>query len=119
MKTHSPLPGIDIGDIGSKLGFRNSDQGYCSFDKYRIPKSALLCRFVSISDDGVFKASNSQAKKLTYGGMLNLRSLIIRMSHYYIGKQAVIAARYSFKRRQFDGRDGEGYPEALVIQYQM
>jgi|TARA_B110000285_G_C15087332_1_gene596956 hypothetical protein len=29
-----------------------------------------------------------------------------------------IAARYSFKRRQFDGRDGHEYPEALIIQYQ-
>lgn len=30
-----------------------------------------------------------------------------------------IAARYSFKRRQFTGRDGSEFPEALVIQYQM
>ena len=44
--THLPLPGINIGDVGSKLGFRFSDQGFCQFTHHRIPKTALLDRFV-------------------------------------------------------------------------
>lgn len=51
--------------------------------------------------------------------MLNLRSLMIHQSHYYIALMGTIAARYSFKRRQFTGRDGSKFPEAMVIQYQM
>jgi len=49
--------------------------------------------------------------------MLNLRSLIVHQAHYYIGIMSTITARYSFKRRQFNGRDGAEYPEALIIQY--
>ena len=85
-ETHYPLPGIQVGDIGPKLGFRNSDQGMMSFDHVRYPKSALLCKYVSIEDDGTFKKSTSEAKKLMYGGMLNLRSLIIDMSHECIAQ---------------------------------
>ena len=118
-QTHLPLPGINIGDVGPKLGFRNSDQGFMSFNNVRVPKFALLDKFVKLSEDGTFTASTPHARKLTFGGMLNLRSLIIFMSHYYIGAQSVIASRYSFKRRQFTSRDGSDFPEALVIQYQM
>ena len=90
-----------------------------SFNNVRYPKSALLCKYVSLDDDGTFKQSTAQSKKLMYGGMLNLRSLIIFGSHQLIGQMGTIAARYSFKRRQFTGRDGPDYPEAFVMQYQM
>lgn len=72
---------------------------------------------MTIEDDGTFKDSSNKTKILTYGGMLNLRALIVHQAHYYIGIMGTIAARYSFKRRQFDGRDGSEYPEALIIQY--
>ena len=34
MKTHEPLPGIDVGDIGEKLGFNMKDNGYLGFKDY-------------------------------------------------------------------------------------
>lgn len=98
-KTHLPLAGINIGDIGPKLGFKSSDQGFMTFNQVRMPKSALLDKFINLSVDGTFTTSTPQAKKLTFGGMLNLRSLIIFTSHYFIGIEATIASRYSFKRR--------------------
>lgn len=51
--------------------------------------------------------------------MLGLRIAMVYGAHQYMAMMGVIAARYSFKRRQFTGRDGSEYPEALVIQYQM
>lgn len=116
---HRPLPGIQVGDIGPKMGFKTSDQGFLSFDNVRYPRSALLSRFVSISEDGTFTTSSPQAKKLSYGGMLSLRIAMVAGAHQYIAQMGTIAARYSFKRRQFTGRDGSEFPEALVIQYQM
>lgn len=118
-ENHLPLPGIQVGDVGTKLGFRTSDQGFLRFTNFRIPKSALLCKYMSISEDGTFTKSSANAKKLMYGGMLNLRTLMVLLSHKYIGKLAVIAARYAFKRRQFQSNDGPGYPETLIIHYQM
>ena len=90
-----------------------------SFNQVRYPKSILLSKYVNISDSGEFKAQSSNSKRLTYGGMLNLRALIVNQAHHYIATMAVIAARYSFKRRQFAGRDGDNFREALIIQYQM
>lgn len=55
-QNHEPLPGVVVGDVGPKIGFKTSDQGFLSFDNVRYPKSALLSRFVSISKDGTFKA---------------------------------------------------------------
>lgn len=51
--------------------------------------------------------------------MLNLRSLMIGGAFTYMSVMVTIASRYSFKRRQFVGRDGPNYAEAMVIQYQM
>lgn len=79
----------------------------------------MLDRFVKLADDGTFTKSTPHAKKLTYGGMLNLRAQMVGGAHRLVGQMGTITARYSFKRRQFTGRDGEAYPEALVIQYQM
>lgn len=49
--------------------------------------------------------------------MLNTRLGLIYQVPYYLGRMATIATRYSFLRRQFEGKDGK--TEALIIQYQM
>ena len=53
-ETHLPLQGIYVGDIGEKLGFRQSDNGFIQFDNFRVPKSSLLDRYVKLSDEGKF-----------------------------------------------------------------
>lgn len=53
--THKPYPGIDVGDLGPKLGYTAVDNGWLSFNEYRVPRSALLSRFVSVSRDGEFE----------------------------------------------------------------
>lgn len=32
LDTHEPLPGVEVGDIGSKLGYNSVDNGYLKFD---------------------------------------------------------------------------------------
>ena len=54
LKTHLPLEGIEIGDIGRKIAFSNVDNGYMKFDHYKVPRSALLSRYVSIDAAGNF-----------------------------------------------------------------
>lgn len=44
MDNHLPLPGIEVGDIGPKFGFNGVDNGFLSFDHFRIreyPKPTL------------------------------------------------------------------------------
>ena len=52
---HSVYPGIQIGDMGSKLGYTSVDNGWMKFDNYKIPRTALLSRFVSIDKEGAFE----------------------------------------------------------------
>ena len=55
METHATLPGCTIGDIGTKLGYNSIDNGYLMFDKFRVPRSAMLARFTQIDRQGKFK----------------------------------------------------------------
>ena len=59
IENHSPLPGVKVGDIGQKLGYNSTDNGYLSFDSVRIPRKNMLSRFVEITKEGdlEFKAN--------------------------------------------------------------
>ena len=48
METHQPLPGIAVGDIGPKVGYNGVDNGYLSFDHFRIPRIQMLMRFAKV-----------------------------------------------------------------------
>jgi len=55
METHKPLPGIDVGDVGTKIALISNDNGYLILNNYRAPKSCHLSKYVNISDDGSVK----------------------------------------------------------------
>lgn len=116
LETHAVLPGIEVGDIGTKMAFQKMDNGYLIFKGYKAPKSALLTRFISFTDGGDLTYKTENAQRLMYGGMLGLRADICLVSSYLLVRMAGIAARYSFKRRQF-GNDQES-EETRVILYQ-
>ena len=44
LKTHEPMPGVRLGDIGPKLGINGSDNGFLLFNNYRIPRRNMLMR---------------------------------------------------------------------------
>ena len=49
MDDHKPLPGIIIGDIGTKFGsgaYNTMDNGFLGFNHVRIPRNQMLMRFV-------------------------------------------------------------------------
>lgn len=54
VKTHKPLPGILVGDIGAKFGYNAKDNGYLRFDNVRIPKVNMLSKYANVSHDGTF-----------------------------------------------------------------
>ena len=47
-----PMPGIEVGDIGTKVGYNSMDNGYLSFNHYRIPRENLLSRFIYVDESG-------------------------------------------------------------------
>ncbi len=87
-----------MGDVGPKLSFISTDNGFLKFTYFRQPLDTLLSKYVSLTPEGLF-TSQPNSTKLAYGGMLNLRIGIHFVGHYLIAKMATIAARYSFLRR--------------------
>lgn len=41
-KDHLALPGVEVGDIGAKMGYQSKDNGYLIFTHYRVPRENLV-----------------------------------------------------------------------------
>ena len=95
--THKHLPGVKTGDIGPKLGWGSSDNGWGIFNQVRIPRTNMLSRFSEVDKDGNFNVTGDL--RVLYSIMVNIRSSII----YAAGKELIrglkIAVRYSVCRR--------------------
>ncbi|KAJ7153204.1 peroxisomal oxidase [Mycena filopes] len=104
---HTSLPGRTIGDIGPKAlnGFATTDNGFARFDHVRIPKLNMLSKFAGVTDAGEYVTPPHA--KLSYGGMLFIRSGMVTTAGWVIAKGATIAIRYATVRRQGEvGSDG-------------
>lgn len=71
METHRPLPGIEVGDIGPKYGFTGKDNGYLRFENFRIPRTNLLSRYMSIDKEGNMQMHGNP--KILYSVMMFTR----------------------------------------------
>uniref|UniRef100_A0AAR2JVD6 Acyl-coenzyme A oxidase n=3 Tax=Pygocentrus nattereri TaxID=42514 RepID=A0AAR2JVD6_PYGNA len=114
MKTHQPLPGVTVGDIGPKFGFEEVDNGYLKLENVRIPRENMLMKYAQVEPDGSYLKPPSD--KLTYGTMVFIRAMIVGESARALSKSCTIAIRYSAVRHQSELRPGE--PEPQILDYQ-
>ncbi|XP_001361780.1 probable peroxisomal acyl-coenzyme A oxidase 1 [Drosophila pseudoobscura] len=96
--THEPLPGIDIGDIGTKLGMKSVNNGYLGLKNVRVPLNNMLMKNQQVLPDGTYVAPKNSV--LTYGTMMFVRCALIRDTAQSLAKASTIATRYSAVRRQ-------------------
>ena len=111
------LPGIRIGDCGHKLGLNGVDNGRLWFDHIALPKEALLGRYASVDDDGVYRSPIESPNKrfFTMLGTLVGGRLGVAASGLSAAKVGLtIALRYATARRQFGGTSA---PETLLLEY--
>ncbi|ESK95258.1 acyl- oxidase [Moniliophthora roreri MCA 2997] len=115
LDNHTLLPGIITGDIGPKAfgGYGNVDNGFARFNHVRIPKSQMLSRFAQVTDDA--KYVKPPHAKVSYGGMLYIRSGMVSGAGWNMAKGITIAIRYATVRRQ-GLKDADGL-ESQVINY--
>lgn len=52
LDNHAVMPGIELGDVGKKLGFNSADNGFASFNQVRIPRTHLLSRLAEVDKEG-------------------------------------------------------------------
>ena len=84
------------------------------FTKFRIPKTALLGKYIVVEEDGTLWRKN--ASKVTYSGMMTTRFSIIAGSYSTVFKCVMIAMRYSLLRKQFKDSQGK---EIRIYDYQL
>ena len=117
-KTHKPLEGIVIGDIGPKYGYTAMDNGYMLFNNYRVPHSALLAKYSGVNpDNGMYIKPENPAT--VYGSLTFVRAQIIMHARLILARAVTNAVRYLAIRRQFADRDSkdQNAPEEAVLNY--
>lgn len=112
LDTFECLPGVNIGDIGKKMGRDGIDNGYIQFTYVRVPRAYMLMRYSQVTRDGqVFEPPLQQ---LTYGALLQGRTMMVSDSGN-IGKKALtIAVRYAAVRRQFKSEQKNEFETQLL-----
>ncbi|KAI8636766.1 acyl-CoA dehydrogenase/oxidase C-terminal [Parasitella parasitica] len=98
-KTYNTLPGVNIGDLGKKMGRDGIDNGYIQFTNVRIPRAYMLMKHTQVSRSGNVKEPKLQ--QLTYGALLQGRVAMVVDSGNVSKKALTIAIRYAAIRRQF------------------
>jgi acyl-CoA oxidase len=118
MKTHLPLPGIVVGDIGAKFGYACMDNAYMLFNQFRIPHSAFLSRYSQV-DPNTGTYSKPENPAVVYGTMTFVRSNIAMHARLILARAVTVAVRYTSIRRQFRDRDGDqdSGQEIAVLDY--
>ncbi|CAA7393058.1 unnamed protein product [Spirodela intermedia] len=104
---HTPLPGIIIGDIGTKFGsgaYNTMDNGFVCFNRVRIPRNHMLMRFCQVTREGNVCLSDVP-KQMVYGTMVYVRQTIVSDASWALSRAVCIAVRYSAIRRQFGSQD--------------
>ncbi|KAH7400221.1 hypothetical protein BKA64DRAFT_694778 [Cadophora sp. MPI-SDFR-AT-0126] len=117
LDSFKPLEGIEMGDIGIKMSYNGTDNGYATFKNVRIPRSNLLMKHASVSRDGKY-TSVPLRQKLLYGGMMNGRRVIIGHAAFQLAQALTIATRYSIVRTQgVKLAKGPMLAESTIISY--
>jgi len=71
LKTHEPLPGVTVGDVGPKFGLNTLDNGFLLFDHVRIPHENMLAKYSHVvKETGAYELPPNA--KLGYGTMVRL-----------------------------------------------
>jgi acyl-CoA oxidase len=52
--THTLLSGVEIGDVGDKIGRQGVDNGWIRFTNVRVPRDHMLMRFAYLTPQGEY-----------------------------------------------------------------
>ena len=112
-----PAPGVRIGDSGHKMGLNGVDNGRLWFDGVRIPRTNLLGRYATVSEDGVYSSPIPSAGKRFFvmlGTLVGGRIAVGAAANSAAKAGLAVAVRYGDRRRQFGPAGGE---EVVILDY--
>ena len=111
------MPGVQVGDIGHKLGQNGVDNGWVMFRRVKLPFDALLDKYSSINNNGEFTSpikSKSERFALQLGALSAGRLIVSYSSAHVCLSLATVALRYLGTRKQFGSKK---YQEETLITY--
>ena len=114
----NPLPGISIEDDGYKGGLPGVDNGRFAFDHVRVPRTHLLDRYGSVSEDGEYSSPIESPGRRFFtmlGTLVQGRVSLVGASNTAAKLAADIAVRYALARRQFQSPDAA--EESTLLSY--
>jgi len=111
----SPMPGIELGDLGMKMSYNGTCNGFAVFNRLRIPRTDMLMGNTTVSKDGV--VMKSPQDKAAYATMVYCRIAITRGVAFQLAQAVTIATRYSTVRKQGLGPNGIGMEETSLMTY--
>lgn len=112
---HQLLPGVAIGDIGSKMGREGVDNGWIQFSNVRIPRFFMLQKFCKVLREG--NVSLPPLEQLSYISLLQGRVGMALDSYRICARFITVATRYAVGRRQFKGDSTQEAGETQLINY--
>ncbi|MFT7834889.1 acyl-CoA dehydrogenase [Saccharothrix sp. BKS2] len=113
-----PAPGVTIEDCGPKAGLNGVDNGRLTFDRVRVPRSALLNRYGDVAPDGTYSSPVEGRGRRFFtmlGTLVRGRISVAGGAGSATKKALTLAVRYGERRRQFP-RPGSG-EEVVVLDY--
>ncbi|CAF1273683.1 unnamed protein product [Didymodactylos carnosus] len=116
--TYQAYDGVEVGDIGEKLGWNGLDNGFLIFHNYPVDRVNLLNRHGDVLADGTYSTPFKTSNKRFGASLGALSSGRVGISSLAIGLLTnciTIAVRYSCVRKQFGPSPGVEIP---VIEYQ-
>ncbi len=115
LKTWQPLPGVELGDLGLKIGLNTTDNGYSIFNNVRIPRPNMLMGLAQVGSDGTY--SRTGRVQAAYSTMLLVRVEIIKVVALQLAQATTIATRYSTVRTQGYGHYSKSDIEVPLMYY--
>lgn len=107
-------PGVNIGDLGKKMGRDQIDNGWIRFTYVRVPRSHMLMKHTKVTQAG--EVVEPPLAQLAYGALIQGRVSMVSDSANVAKRALIIATRYASVRRQFsDGTPGK--PETKLLDY--
>lgn len=98
-----PLPGVEILDVGTKMGDGQADIGALRLHNVRVPRVHMLAKRQYVTKTGEYVKVGSGGKssaKMAYLTMLQTRASMVSGSGAVLAEAATIAIRYSAVRKQ-------------------
>lgn len=70
------MPGVKAGHLGAKMGRQGLDNGWVRFNRVRVPRDHMLCRWAQVAPNGEFTAAPTA--QLAYATLIGERIWIVR-----------------------------------------